>query len=116
MKNNLFDFLKEHNVEIQVNTNCPKCDFDYLSLKTNEVHVCGENRVVNVIDPKLLNNRTKIYIGGDDYGHLDMFTDKCNPAYYQIPREVDTELWERYKKLREEFDVIHQELLGRFGQ
>jgi len=60
--------------------------------------------------------KTKIYIGGDDYSYLDMFTDKYNPAYYRIPREVDPNLWERYKKLREEFDKMHQKLLERFGQ
>jgi hypothetical protein len=70
MSKNLFDFLKEHNVEIQINTNCPKCDFDYLSLKTNEVHVCGENRVVNVIDPNKLETITS-YKTGTYYTHLD---------------------------------------------
>ena len=39
-KLDLFEFLKEHNVEITFSTTCRDCGYSYLELKHDEYHDC----------------------------------------------------------------------------
>lgn len=58
--------------------------------------------------------KIKIYCGHPSYGFIDHFTDEWNDGFYKNPREIDNELWEKYKKLREEFHEIHEQLWDLF--
>ena len=60
--------------------------------------------------------KTTIFFGDESYSYLDILTDTWNPAYYKTGREVDTELWEKYKEARKHFDEMHEKLLEKFGK
>lgn len=56
-----------------------------------------------------------IYCGVESYGFFDHFKDEWNPAMFKNGREIDKDTWERYKKLREEFDELHSQIWELFG-
>jgi len=58
----------------------------------------------------------KVFTCGDGSGYYNEFVDEWNPAYYKCPRDIPKEIWEKYKKAREEFYELHSLIEDRFEE
>ncbi len=61
----------------------------------------------------------KVYTVGfedSDYGIIDSFSNKWNPAYYKCPREIPDEIWNEYETLRKRFFELHDLIEERFEE